>query len=305
MLDAVLTDFSAIPNVIVETVTFTDTEDEDRILIATAAHCDWAVVIAPEFDGVLLRLCEQIRATGCRLLGPAPSAITLTADKLALAQHWHEHGVPTPPTVSLDARYSISYPAVLKPRDGVGSEHVHLCSSPDVVDALTAQLHATGWQRPMILQPFVPGQAASVAFLIGPEQVLPLSPCYQHLSTDGCFTYQGGALPMPPPLAERSVTLGQRAIANISGLRGYVGVDIVLGPNPNGAQDFAIEINPRFTTSYVGLRAHADFNIAALLFRLARGELGCFPRWHPHSVYFQPDGNLETTMTHKQLDRNK
>jgi len=44
-------------------------------------------------------------------------------------------------------------------------------------------------------------------------------------------------------------------------LRGYVGVDLVLSANAA----FVVDINPRLTTSYVGLRKVAHFNLAEAL----------------------------------------
>ncbi|MEK7799030.1 MAG: ATP-grasp domain-containing protein, partial [Acidobacteriota bacterium] len=51
-------------------------------------------------------------------------------------------------------------------------------------------------------------------------------------------------------------------------VRGYVGVDLVLGDS--GAT--VIEINPRLTTSYVGLRLSVAENIAGLIIAAALGR---------------------------------
>ena len=93
-----------------------------------------------------------------------------------------------------------------------------------------------------IAQHFVSGFAASVAFLVGPRTLTPLVPCAEHLSTDGRFQYLGGRLPIEPPLAERAIRIAKAAVTCVSGLAGYVGVDVVLGDD---GRDWAIEINPR------------------------------------------------------------
>ena len=114
-----------------------------------------------------------------------------------------------------------------------------------------------------VVQAFVPGQPASIAFIIAPDRIVPLLPAAQHLSDDGRFHYLGGHLPLEPALAERAMALGRRAVACVPGLGGYVGVDLVLGENAE--EDWAIEINPRLTTSYLGLRRLAYCNLAQLI----------------------------------------
>ena len=73
------------------------------------------------------------------------------------------------------------------------------------------------------------------------------------------------------------------------GLQGYVGVDVVLGDD---RRDWAIEINPRLTTSYVGLRALARFNLAEAMLAAVRGDP--LPRldWSPGPTEFTPHGRV-------------
>jgi predicted ATP-grasp superfamily ATP-dependent carboligase len=61
---------------------------------------------------------------------------------------------------------------------------------------------------------------------------------------------------------------------------GYLGVDLVLGPN--ASTDKVIEINPRLTTSYVGLRAaiESDKNLAAAMLATCCRE--------PYNLSFRP-----------------
>jgi predicted ATP-grasp superfamily ATP-dependent carboligase len=141
----------------------------------------------------------------------------------------------------------------------------------------------------MIAQRYVPGLAASVAFLIGPSRVVPLVPCEQLLSTDGRFTYLGGRLPIAPDLADRVLRIADRAVRSVPGLLGYVGADVVLGDD---GRDWAIEINPRLTTSYVGLRALARFNLAGAMLAFVRGQPLPELAWHDRQIEFTPDGRL-------------
>lgn len=226
---------------------------------------DGCILIAPETDGILEGLARRVLELGGTLLGPHPDAICLTADKFTLGERWRDADVPTPSTTLATAGHR-QFPAVLKPRDGAGSESTFLIrNAEEYADRLSR------CQREMIVQPLVPGEPVSIAFLIGPNQTLPLCPTRQHFSNDGLFHYEGGKLPLPPHRAERAIRLGHRAITAVPGLLGYVGVDLILGDKDDGSEDFAIEINPRMTTSYVGLRAATAENLAGAMLNLCTG----------------------------------
>jgi predicted ATP-grasp superfamily ATP-dependent carboligase len=304
MRDAVADDFGRIPGI--EVVRFDPPvdrdEDHEHEIWRVAEECDYALVIAPELGNQFECCCWGVWTSAGRLLGPSIEAIRLTTDKFALAEHWRRQGVHTPATTNREPTVCEAFPVVWKPRDGAGSTATFLLN--DTLDLARAKATRTaeGHTGPMILQEFVRGRAASVAFLCGPAGQFPLVPCLQHLSDDGRFKYLGGELPIPPDLAERAVGLARRAIGRISGLRGYVGVDLVLGDAPDGAQDYAIEINPRLTTSYVGLRAQAEFNIAAAMLLVASGEPPGEMPWKAGGVRFLPDGTVHPVSPSYQPD---
>jgi predicted ATP-grasp superfamily ATP-dependent carboligase len=278
MLSAVLEDFRRIPGV--EAVTLDGRDGRDTIAEA-ALRGDHTLLIAPEFDGILAERCRWVEEAGGRLLGPSSGAVRLCADKLSLCDHLRAAGVPTPTS------NATSFPVVLKPRDGAGSQATFLVHNLQELDRAEARAAADGWRGELILQPFVPGTPASVAVLVGPAGCVPLMPAAQHLSDDGRFRYLGGRVPLPAELRVRAMTLARRAVEALAGLRGYVGVDVVLGDN-----DQVIEINPRLTTSYVGLRALAETNLAEAMLRVVGGEEVSL-RWRPGMVCFGADGTLD------------
>ena len=140
----------------------------------------------------------------------------------------------------------------------------------------------------MIVQPFIPGLPASVSWLIGPKQRTPLLPATQRLSSDGRFRYLGGRIPLQPDLARRAINLTLRAIQVVPGLMGYVGVDIVLGDSAK--DDQVIEINPRLTTSYLGLRRLARENLAETMLNLVRGTRIEPLSWKRRTIDFDCEG---------------
>jgi tyramine---L-glutamate ligase len=285
MLDAVVADFERVAETSV--VTLIDEACQPNRFHELAASCDWTLVIAPEFDDRLANRAQTVLDAGGRLLGPLPGAIRLTADKLQLARVWHHRAVAHPPTFPHNVKDlpSLPFPWVLKPRDGAGSQNIFLAFR----DSDPEQIARQEWTKcEMLLQQYVFGQAVSVAVLIGAQQIIPLAPCRQHLEGWN-LRYEGGSLPLPPPLAERATKLALQAVAGIPGLQGYVGVDLVLGDD--GA-DFAIEINPRLTTSYIGLRQLCEQNLAELMLRAVRGEKIETPAWKAGEVHFQADGAI-------------
>ena len=141
------------------------------------------------------------------------------------------------------------------------------------------------------LERFYPGIAASVAVLCGPSGLFPLPACRQRLSDDGRFRYLGGSCPLEPALARRATSLAIRAIRSLADPLGYLGVDLVLGADPNGQDDVVIEINPRLTTSYVGLRAIASGNLAAAMLAVAEGRTASLS-FGDGAVEFDADGTV-------------
>jgi predicted ATP-grasp superfamily ATP-dependent carboligase len=127
-----------------------------------------------------------------------------------------------------------------------------------------------------------------VAVLCGPAGNIALQPCEQILET-GTFAYLGGRTPIPLPLAERAKSLALAAIAAMPPTTGYVGVDLVLGEQADGSQDVVIEINPRLTTSYVGLRQVCKQNLAQAMLDVACGRLVDLS-FREERVEFRADG---------------
>jgi predicted ATP-grasp superfamily ATP-dependent carboligase len=258
-----------------------------------AGDADGTIVIAPEIGQLLLGHVARVEQVGGRLLGPNSNAVALTGAKDLLADWWRRRAVPTPPL----ARFTgvgqpARFPLVLKPRHGAGSTATFLVRRPEELAVCLAQARADGCGDDWIVQDFVEGQPASVAFLIGQAGTIPLVPATQHLSADGRFHYRGGTLPLPAPLAARATALGRRAVDGLPGLRGYVGVDLVLGPAEDGSLDFAIEINPRLTTSYLGLRALARSNLAGAWLAALRGKTPAL-HWHDATVTFDAHGGVQ------------
>lgn len=262
-----------------------DQVEESLLFGQLATAADATLLIAPETAGELLRRCRRVEALGGHLLSPSSACIELATNKQATAEHLASHNLRVPAGfihTSDNPSHLQSYPLIAKPIDGCGSQGVHLIQST----AALAVLPTDGSYR---LEPFIPGTPASVALLCGPAGHHALPACEQLLSTDGRFSYLGGRLPLDGHLNRRAQRLATAAVATLPTPRGYIGIDLILGMSPDGSEDYVIEINPRLTTSYVGLRAASRTNLAAAILAVTTGHSPnlCFD---PTPVKFTAEG---------------
>ncbi len=297
MLSAVVDDLARIEGVRVATLlaesfvsaTKIDAEivrsnnEEESNFRRLASHADATLVIAPEFDRILEDRCRWTIEAGGTWLGCPLETIRLTSDKLALFQQFKEHHVPTPETILLSklSVAEVAFPIIIKRRDGAGSLSMQVIRD-------TVELSDLAAQDGYLAQPFVAGLPCSLSFLVGPRQTVPLVPSLQRLGDD--LSYHGGEISLPPDLATRVTRLAEQAVCSVEGLGGYVGVDLVLGVD---GHDYAIEINPRLTTSYVGLRKLARTNLAEAMLKILSGKPVESLPWLSDRVRFFPDGRTE------------
>ena len=120
-------------------------------------------------------------------------------------------------------------------------------------------------------------EAASVSLLSTGKKALAISLNKQNVtlaSPNGASSYEGGSVPFDHWLKQEAFSVSQKIVESFPGLRGYVGVDFVLTEH----KVFVVDVNPRLTTSYVGLRKVAGFNVAqALLDAVLKGNLPAKP----------------------------
>lgn len=219
--------------------------------------------IAPEAGGILERLSALVLERGRILLGSRPGAVRVAGSKRAAAVHLRRHGVPVVTTRPADS--ALPRPAagwVVKPDDGAGCADTRLFRNRRELQAWCAA-HGSGSRY--VVQPYIPGIPASLSLLCheGAARILACNRQWIEV-TDGAFHFRGSAV---NAVWDRDGTLGEigRAVAAaLPGLWGYVGVDVVL----TEAGPVVLEINPRLTTSYAGLRSALGVNPAGLVLEL-------------------------------------
>lgn len=282
MLRAVLNDFQAwggvrlvttrdvrLAGVFLRAESVVDLHHEEYLqtLNGLVAGVDAVLVIAPESEGILARLSALVEEKGRLLLGSTAGGVSIAGDKWECFRRFLENGLPTPPTkrmhcaVALAAAEEFGFPLVVKPVDGVGCEGVSIVSDSSSLGKALDLLYPQ--PESILVQPYLPGTHASVSLLVAETGVLPLSLNRQAVSPGMPFIYRGGTVPLDHVMRDVAFQYAGRAVSLVPGLRGYVGVDMLLTEK----ECYVVEINPRLTTSYVGLRRVIDINLAEAIWR--------------------------------------
>lgn len=267
-------------------------EERER-LGQLAVPSDFIVVIAPESRGILAERAEWLAKLGAQSLGSTSEAIALTGDKLRLSAFFSQHQVRTPRTQRVVSSQGLPedfpYPAVLKPIDGAGSIDTFLVpNSSFMLQEMLTQPEA-------LLQPFITGLLMSASFLVGSGRSMLVGVGQQNVMVrEGRFSYEGGMIPANQSHIDESVTA---AVESVPGLAGFIGVDYIW--DELRAQATILEVNPRPTTSYVGLArilppgrlAQAWIDIVLGKPSPASVDLAQFVHSH-HPLYFRADGTI-------------
>ncbi|MBA2114862.1 ATP-grasp domain-containing protein [Bremerella alba] len=284
MLAAVVDDFAAIDGMSVtvlrdcrlaplsvaaaQQITVEGPEGERTAFRDATQSTQATLVIAPEFDGLHLSRTRWAEEDGAFLVSPNSAFVELASCKWKCFQLWREASVRTIDTFRIHQRstweHLLDLPVVTKPSDGAGSEGVLTWNAGFEINGELLR------NETELIQPEVYGDAVSCAALGRGADFFLLPAAFQALDKD--LKYHGGCLPIPVELNVRAHRLAAQAIRALPPFLGYVGLDMILGPCPDGKNDVAVDLNPRLTSSYVGLRLLLKNNLAQAMLDVVAGH---------------------------------
>jgi len=225
---------------------------------------DAVLIIAPESEDVLFNLTLMAERSGCYLLGSSSGSVQISSSKLSTAKLLHNNNITCIETSALEDKtvYESKHGWVIKPDDGVGAEDCYFCADRDEVDKLISSINTENF----VIQEYVPGIPASLSMI-----------CYQGKARLLACNKQMFSFNPDSPTAKGKLqglvvngmlekwdlfnTVAQNIARADTGLWGYIGVDLIV----TEAGAVVVEINPRLTTSYVGLRRSLSLNPAELI----------------------------------------
>jgi predicted ATP-grasp superfamily ATP-dependent carboligase len=284
MRDAVLRDFSQIQDV---EITFTYDARLARPINATQAlaispaddvwliwqscmkAADAVLLIAPESDGALAELTSMAERLQKMILGCRCSAVRVAADKYQTYQTLKHHHIRTIPAYLYQEWQPTQGNWVAKPIDGAGCADTAIFDDESQLD-----IWMQGRKDTHIIQPLQVGIAASFSMLCKDGKAYLLACNRQKITMQaGQIVYEGSVLNALAQYQEPFDLVAQSIAQAITGLSGYVGVDLVV----DGDDIYVVEINPRLTTSYVAMHQACGANPARMLLDLFYNDTFTLP----------------------------
>jgi predicted ATP-grasp superfamily ATP-dependent carboligase len=264
----------------------------DRVIIKPAHNsheeftrlvqlCDAVWPIAPEFDGILQTLCQTVELLGKKLLTSPAGAVAVAGNKYKTWQHLKQHHIATVPTQMFtgemwDDQYlaqdlmgiSSANPNckaaqwLVKPVDGAGCADSYILADRNDFE----QMHSRKGQY--IIQPHIEGKKTSLSCLF--KEGVGWLLCVNLQQFD--IINQQYQLSKIIVNHDSNLSVYQELVENIAralpDLWGYVGIDLI----ETQEQVLVLEINPRLTTSFVGIGAALGLNVAENVLQLLRGK---------------------------------
>jgi len=239
-----------------------NTSDEFNRL---AQQCDAIWPIAPEFEGILQSLCQSVADLNKMLLTSPAQAVSITGDKWLCYQHLKRHNIATVPTrlfTGADQYQANSSAWVVKSIDGVGCGDSYILR--DREDFIAMQARSGRY----IIQPQLTGLTTSLSCLFKQGRAWLLCANQQQFTIINQQYHLTQLTVNHSPNLEVYSALVNAVAQALPTLWGYVGIDLI----ETSEQTWVLEINPRLTTSYVGINEALGLNVVEAIMQLVSGE---------------------------------
>jgi hypothetical protein len=219
-----------------------------------APTCTMGLVIAPDH---LLARYTQILEQHTHNLGCGFMTVALCANKVQTEKILRSHDVPVPAEASAGKR-------VIKPVKGCGAQGVRISDgAPDAGEFAQQYIEGEHFSVSIVASRVV-GDAC-LYFSGKPPLVLAVNRQCIETGSDGAFQYRGGETPVHPAREAEIIEVAKNVV-EVLGCQGYCGVDVVVADKV-----YVVDVNPRITTSLVGISACMKEEIADILIAASKG----------------------------------
>jgi len=243
-------------------------------------------IIAPEFSNNLYILTQIIKDNKKNLLSIDLNGVWLGTSKLETYNYFVANKVKTPKSYRIPFKAGLmdvdfilqkfdqlGNSIIIKPEDGAGSELIfHFENKDQIFLFFKNPKEKLDMERSYIVQEYIEGDDFSISVInrtspknVGVMDQIILSintQIVQNLSPNKEYIYLGGYTPIENYEVLRDKF--EKILRNIdlTSFHGFFGIDFIKKADNS---IFFIEINPRVTTSYLGIRNVLDYNPLEIL----------------------------------------
>ena len=280
-------------------------------------ECSYCFIIAPESSDTLYNLTMFVKKSNKVLLSTSLECISQSTPKIRSFKFFSNYKIPSPRTYKipftkkkLDVDFilqkfkNLECSIVIKPEDGVGAESIYYFEREDeIINFFRDFDQKSILNRDFILQEFIPGRDLS-ASLIGVPYIMdsqiknPLllsinAQIVDIKNSNYHSEYYGGYT----PIENYQKTMNNLSLMlekiNFSGFSGYFGIDFI---RTIDSKLYFIEINPRLTVSYLGLRNVFSQNLAKIILD---SKLNCLKHYEVKYLYHSLFSRIEMDFNEK------
>lgn len=236
-------------------------QDDDvwQIWQAQMQVADAVWLIAPETGGVLKKLTQMAALQGAPILGCGLDSINVCSKKMTTYLALEAAGITSITTYTVDNWPKSHWIWLAKPNDGAGCSDTVCFNNADDLQDWIDDNHK---QATHVIQAFQPGDAASISCVMRNGKAHLLSCNTQHIDINNqMLSYNGGVINGMRDYWPPFEFIANKIAKAMPDLAGYVGIDLIVDDD----EIIVVEINPRLTSSYIGLRESIGANPAELI----------------------------------------
>jgi len=210
---------------------------------------DVILPILPEQDMELYSYCKFLTKKNINILISSPDTIKVLSDKYNFSSFCLKHNIPCIPSyLSNQINVIKSNTIVEKDRYGFGCSHVKKIFKKEVIK-----------RKKMIYQPFIKGHHYSLCVYFEKDSFKLLTLNEQDITFDNNFIkLRSLKVNINNSYYLEIYSILQKIHKLFPGLYAYVGIDIIITRN----KILVVEINPRLTTSFAGLKDTLGINMS-------------------------------------------
>lgn len=261
----------------------------------TIQEVDFVWLIAPETGGTLLELSEicyeaEQAENGPVFIGSGYDTMLIGTSKTLCFEALRDARINTLPVHAAEdlllpdyyqkliSQEPLSW--VAKPEDGAGCEGIRLFSSLQLLRDWLSEDEA---HLDYLAQPYQSGISASMSLLCRNGKAYVLSCNQQHVVCENQqFKLTGITVNGMTAYRRGFETIARKIAQMLPDALGYIGVDMIVNPQSHRIE--VLEINPRLTTSYVGLRQALNTNPAKLILDCVLADQFLMPEFSNHGL---------------------